>query len=273
MVEIDQTFLSFEQWQAWTTLNPSVFDLGAVNEIGRRILAAGFIEPLTERVLSGTDIKQAEENWREGLMAQGLNSRMRAVLAMIEEKFGEYPPHEIRIFAAEAITAFALRLRGHFARFLGSEYGADDAARRRLYPIPHEDLTALTLPSDSFHLVVTNEVMEHVPDLDAALREIARILMPGGWHVGTFPFRYTCAEGDRRAFLSGEEIIYIKEPEYHGNPVDADGGSLVFETPAWDINDRARVAGFCKSHMRFLCSERQGYLSEIKGIFVFCAQK
>lgn len=272
MIEIDQTFSSLLGWQAWATANPSVYDARAADEIGRRILAGGLVEPLTGTAIPPGDIEHAGGNWREGLMALGLNSRMRAVLALIDEKVGAYPPHDVRIFGAEGITAFALRLRGRFARFLGAEYGADDAARHSLYPIPHQDLTKLTLPPGSFQLVTTNEVLEHVPDLDAALREIARVLMPGGWHVGTHPFRFTNAAGDRRAVVADGEVIHLKIPEYHGNPV-SDGGSLVFETPAWDIIERARAAGFSNPHMRFVCSERQGYLSENTGIFVFCAQK
>ncbi len=272
MTEIDQAFSSFASWQAWAAANPYVYDSSAANEIGKRILAAGFAEPLTRAIIPATEIQHEGGNWREGLLARGLNARMRAVLALIDEGFGTFPAHDVRIFATEAVTAFALLLRGRFARFLGSEYGVDDAARSRLFPIPHQDLTALTLPSDSFHLVTTNEVLEHVPDLDAALREIARVLVPGGWHIGTHPFMFTKTASDLRSVLVDGKVSHLKEPEYHGNPVDA-GGSLVFETPAWDIIDRARAAGFSNPHMRFVCSERRGFLTENTGVFVFCAQK
>jgi SAM-dependent methyltransferase len=134
-------------------------------------------------------------------------------------------------------------------------------------------LTALTLPSGSFDLVTTNEVLEHVPDLDAALREIARVLKPGGWHVGTHPFLFTSERGDRRSELVDGEIAYHKEPEYHHDPVVNNAGSLVFETPGWDILERARVAGFSDAHMRFVASEQHGYVTEDIGVFVFCAQK
>ena len=272
-LRIDQTFDSLGTWKEWASHNTSVFVPAEAKKIATRILASGFIEPLTEISFLPIEINPGASNWREGLVARGVNSRMRAVLALIHEKIDQFPKHEVRIFAAEAITPFALRLRGLFARFLGSEFGMDENAKQTLFPIQHQDLTALTLPSDSFDLVTTNDVLEHIPDLDAGLREIARVLKTGGWHVGTHPFLFMSAKGDLRSHIVGGKVLHLKEPEYHGNPIDPAGGSLVFETPGWDIIDRAHAAGFSNAHMRFVASEKHGYITENTGVFVFCAQK
>jgi SAM-dependent methyltransferase len=50
-----------------------------------------------------------------------------------------------------------------------------------------EDLSHLTYCDGSFDLVLTSETLEHVPELQAALREIHRVLAPGGRHVFTIP--------------------------------------------------------------------------------------
>ena len=63
------------------------------------------------------------------------------------------------------------------------------------------------------------------------------------------------------------------EPEYHGNPVAKSEGSLVFETPGWDILERAKRAGFRDVYMKFLVSERHGILTDELGVFVLCASK
>jgi len=47
----------------------------------------------------------------------------------------------------------------------------------------------------SFDVVVTNQVLEHVSDLDLSLREIARVLKPGGQLLALFPDRTVWREG------------------------------------------------------------------------------
>nr|WP_294545564.1 class I SAM-dependent methyltransferase [uncultured Rhodopila sp.] len=273
LVEVNESFGSLEAWSGWAASHPGVYDASEAATTAERILQAGFQEPLTGRVVTPQEISAPDANWREGLAANGLNSRLRAVLALIAGATAGQPVQEVRIFATEAVTPFALLMRGIFPRFLGAEYGFDATAREALFPIPHQDLTALDLPSGRFDLVTTNEVLEHVPDLDAALREIARVLKPGGLHIGTHPFWFTRETGDVRAKLVDGQVVHLKEPEYHGNPVDPDGGSLVFETPGWDILRRARAAGFSEASMRFVASESKGYITENTGVFVFCAQR
>jgi hypothetical protein len=55
--------------------------------------------------------------------------------------------------------------------------------------------------------------------------------------------------------------------------MDNAGGSLVFETPGWDIIGRAKLAGFSKVEMMFIASEQHGLLADAGGVFVFCTQK
>ena len=47
---------------------------------------------------------------------------------------------------------------------------------------------------DSFDFVFSNSVFEHVQNHDLALREIARVLRPGGLAIHTFPARYGLIE-------------------------------------------------------------------------------
>lgn len=51
----------------------------------------------------------------------------------------------------------------------------------------HFDITRNPHPDDSFDVVLCNHVLEHVPDDRAAMREIARVLRPGGWAVVMVP--------------------------------------------------------------------------------------
>jgi SAM-dependent methyltransferase len=52
--------------------------------------------------------------------------------------------------------------------------------------------------SDSFDVVVASEVLEHIePDTrKQVLREISRVLAPGGWFVGSVPYREVLADSE-----------------------------------------------------------------------------
>ena len=256
---------SLEDWTRWKRLYPNRSTLleAAVAEIATH----GFIDPIVGRILPSEVC--ATNALREGLLGRGVNSRQRAVLRALGQR--EVRP-DSRIYGAEAVTPLALHLRGAFPYFLGSEYAADEAVRASMFPIPHQDLTNLQLPTSGFDFVTTNEILEHVPDIDAALRSIARVLKPGGWHIGTVPFHYESRRGIVKARLEGGNLKHLLEPEYHGNPFEA-GGSLVFELPGWDIVERAIRAGFSDAFMEFTWSAEFGILAEELGVFLLTLRR
>jgi SAM-dependent methyltransferase len=49
-------------------------------------------------------------------------------------------------------------------------------------------------PEDAFDVVISNQVIEHVADLDFFFGELARTLRPGGFSVHVFPLRRTLME-------------------------------------------------------------------------------
>lgn len=268
--ELDIRFGSIDEYKAWRA--QGILSSADVARIGEDVLVEGLIEPLSNRFGSAGEIQRGE-NWREGLQFEGINSRMRAVMLVIEDLARGLPRSKLRIYATEAISFFALRMRGIFPKFLGSEFTDDPAAKHELFPIACEDLTKLSFASESFDFVSTNEVLEHVPDMDKALSEVSRVLKFGGWHVGTHPFRFMSYETQVKARIEAGQVKFVGEPEYHGNPMSRDG-SLVFQTPGWDILDRCKAAGFRVAEMRLVFSKRHGILADGGfGVFVLTAQK
>ena len=68
--------------------------------------------------------------------------------------------------------------------------------------------------------------------------------------------------------------VHLMEPEYHGNPVDPEGGALAFEIPGLNLLDRARAVAFRTAHMRFILSTAHGCVFEgIGGILMLEMRK
>lgn len=69
-----------------------------------------------------------------------------------------------------------------------------------------EDITGLTLATASLDLIVSSDVLEHVPDLARAFEESARVLRPGSMHLFTVPVNQVT---QRRAILVDGEIQHL----------------------------------------------------------------
>ena len=65
---------------------------------------------------------------------------------------------------------------------------------RRLYgPLPIDPVegTALPYPAATFDILISFDVFEHIPDSDAHLREVRRVLRPGGRYLLQTPNKWT----------------------------------------------------------------------------------
>ena len=102
-----------------------------------------------------------------------------------------------------------------------------------------QDITKLTYPDNSLDLIVSSDVLEHVPDAAAAFREAARTLRPGGSHIFTVPPRPATI---RRAYIEQGEVVHLETPEYHQDPLSA-SGILAFWDYGPDIASKIDVSG------------------------------
>lgn len=137
-------------------------------------------------------------------------------------------------------------LHKHLARCRGlrySEYGSQDPA------VPSEDLTRLSYADASFDIATTSDTMEHVPDVDAALREVRRILKPGGAYVFSIPVVWDRSTR-QRAVLRDGRVEHLLPPSHHGAPGDGRHDMLVFHEFGADVVERCRAAGFALELLR-----------------------
>lgn len=106
-----------------------------------------------------------------------------------------------------------------------------------------EDITRLTLPPSSVDLIVSSDVLEHVPNIEEAFKESYRVLRPGGCHLFTVPTRPTTR---RRAAVVNGEIQFLEKPDYHSDPLNPKGilafwdfatdAAKLFSSPGLDVS-------------------------------------
>jgi SAM-dependent methyltransferase len=276
MAEIRGSFGSAQEWTAWR------HELGEIREIRRAMLddirSRGYVEPLTGIPRYPHEILIRDKDLHESISSHELNSRKRALLVQLVLELQArnwLTRRNIRILGAEALSRIAMILRGKYPFYWGTEYLPDEAARQKYFPIPHMDLQQIDYPTESFDVFTSGDVFEHIPDLDRALGEIHRILKPGGIMVCSFPFDPNRLTTLVKASLSETgTVIHNGEPEYHGNPVAAAKGSLVFQLPGWDLVPKLLSYGFEDAYFSMVASSHFGIVSNPQlGVFILTASK
>lgn len=126
------------------------------------------------------------------------------------------------------------------SEYFGDQYASGEMVDGRR----HEDLQALSFADGSLDLVMSSDVMEHMPEPYAAHAEIFRVLKPGGRHIFTVPYSPLLAEDQVRAKIVDGEIVYLEEKAFHGDPVRPDEGVLVWTIFGLNMLDRLRALGF-----------------------------
>ena len=191
----------------------------------------------------------ASPNWRERLVCHGckLNNRARSAISITSNLVES---DAVRIWVAEQVTPLYRWLKSRYPGVTGSEF--IDAQLPSGYVshrgIRHEDVTATSFASASLDVVMSFDVLEHVPRYEAAFAETCRVLRPGGHFLWTAPFRRNQEKTIKRATTTETgEITHLLTPQYHGDPLRPDAGVLCFQEFGWSVLDELKEAGFEKS--------------------------
>jgi SAM-dependent methyltransferase len=207
-------------------------------------------------------------NWRERLVCSGcgMNNRQRLVARLMQQV--PMPSAHPAVYLMEQVTPIfewarvLVDAEVHGSEYLGHQYRGG----QRVYGVRHEDVMNLSYPDRSFDLIVSNDVLEHIPDPEGAFRECSRVLKPGGSMLATFPFHVQREASVTRARLAAGGVEHLLAPQYHGNPVSAEG-SLVFHDFGWDLLDVIRGAGFSSASCEVYSSDEFGHFGA--GLLVF----
>jgi SAM-dependent methyltransferase len=150
---------------------------------------------------------------------------------------------ELAIYEPGIVGPFRHLLR-ELPGYVNSYFWVDVAPGDERDGVRCEDLRDLTFPDDSFDLVITSDIFEHVREPMAAFAEIFRVLRPGGHHIFTIPLHWPLpSTTEPRVDYSGAADVFLAPPVYHGSPTDPKG-SLVYTDFGMDLPEQLRRLGF-----------------------------
>lgn len=204
-------------------------------------------------------------NWRERQVCPscGLASRQRMAFGFMQDMVARLAPsQDFTLYMMEMVTPIFDRARKSFPgiTLIGSEYlGPGIQGGSVVRGIRHEDVHQLSLADELVDLVVSNDVMEHVPDPRAGFGEIYRVLRRGGILFLTIPFHSGNETTVVRAEACAGKVIHHLPEVYHGNPV-SDRGSLVYTDFGWGILSMLHAAGFANVGVKVIWSYLYGHL-------------
>jgi hypothetical protein len=201
-------------------------------------------------------------NWREHLLCPfcRLNNRRRASIHLLTEIV--HPTKWSYIYVTEQWSPLYRHLRKCFPFLQGSEYLGDAVpiGQDMSAGIRNEDLTRLSLRDESFDVILSFEVLEHIPDYYRAFAECARILKPAGKMLFSVPFDTRARHNRIRARMRADGTIeHLVPPEYHGHPKNSKG-SLCFQHFGWEMFQHMTEVGFSSVSALYYYSREYGYL-------------
>jgi SAM-dependent methyltransferase len=111
---------------------------------------------------------------------------------------------------------------------LGAMVAAGEISPESSPGVLRGDATRLPFPDATFDVVITSEVLEHITDDTAAIREMARVLRPGGRFAASVPARWP------------ETINWRLSDEYHA-PAAVGGHVRIYSQV--ELTAKLRAAG------------------------------
>lgn len=110
------------------------------------------------------------------------------------------------------------------------------------------NLENIDFDNQSFDIVLTSDVMEHVRNADTAHVEIQRILKPNGAYIFNVPYDEDSEYDIQLVDTTSAEDKYLCSPQYHGDPLT--GGILAYRIFGRDLIAKLSGLGYQVSFRR-----------------------
>ena len=239
-----------------------------------RALAGEMFEGICPVCGSRAYFTRFNDNLRESGICSicGSTNRNRQLASLVRRRYGMPAqgafkfPAEFAIYNAESSGPLHERLKAQ-PRYVCSEYwGPDFRPGEIVKGIRHEDLQRLSFDENSIDLVLSSDVLEHMPDPYRAHEEIFRVLKSGGRHIFTVPFVVGWETDEIRARVVDGAVVYIKEKIYHGDPIRPQEGVLVWTIFGMEMLNKLTEQGF-ECGMWIVHEPSRGILGRNNSIF------
>lgn len=162
--------------------------------------------------------------------------RERALMLTIDKHFPYWKDLKIHE-SSPGNRGHSFRIRKQAKNYLESQYFVNEPLGSTIKGFRNEDLEDQTFKDETFDIVITSDVMEHIYNPEKAFKEIHRTLKPGGAHIFSVPIINKHKKTQRWANKGADgEPIFLHEPEWHGNPIDAKGSPVTMHW-GYDIID------------------------------------
>jgi SAM-dependent methyltransferase len=140
-------------------------------------------------------------------------------------------------------------MKKNFSEVVTSEFVPDKPLGQLIDGFHKEDVQRLSFADETFDVVSSNQVFEHVPDDIQGFKECLRVLRDGGAMVLSVPLFETTAT-ERIAILEQASVVFLGKPEYHDSRIGGAKSAPVFwHHSISDIADRIRSVGFRTSEL------------------------
>jgi SAM-dependent methyltransferase len=153
----------------------------------------------------------------------------------------EAPGRALDLGAGQGALSYALRLRGFevtAADINPGQFRAEGVACARL------DLNRpLPFPDRDFDLVLAVEILEHLESPRAFLREVSRVLRPGGLAVVSTP-NITSLPSRVLFLATGCFDLFVPTKRRLQDPLDAEADGHITPIPGWLLRYHLREGGF-----------------------------
>ena len=193
--------------------------------------------------------------------------RQRALMMTIEKYYPNWRELCIHESSPDE-SAITKKFQNECREYIASHFYQQEKLGILINGYRNENLEKQTFENEIFDIVITQDVFEHIYNPEKAFSEIARTLKHGGSHIFTVPIinKFNKTETWAKQGNNGEPI-FLKNEEWHGNPIDKKGAPVTMHW-GFDIIDFIKINSGLDTKIDYLYKLNYGIWAEYIEVLV-----